>query len=315
MAKKNDTLKKIDKELGVPLKGEEFYLLKQHSKLVIAKTSQIHDLLVDMAKSESSNQLEVSKILKWLENFKITIPSEFNIANFPEQKEFPSELKITEPEWLKKIYLPITEAIKAIDIPPPPELIDILDRYTDPKNPLAVRLSDGKKFIEKLTALYQAVQAGTVDQETKDLLAEIVQNTADIEVNVGDVEFNTDDIEAKLDTIISLMGGGSGDTFHVYGEITLSTTTQTTVASFTVPSGKTATLKEISIEGEGNALFFLYVDTAQKWAGRINQTDPSDHASVLVEAVASEVYTLKVVPDASGAATRKFRGSISGSII
>ena len=302
MAKKNDTLKKIDKELGVPLKGEEFYLLKQHSKLVIAKASQIHDLLVDMAKSESSNQLEVTKILKWLENFKITIPSEFNIANFPEQKEFPSELKIIEPEWLKKIYLPITEAIKAIDIPPPPELIDILDRYTDPKNPLAVRLSDGKKFIEKLTALYQAVQAGTVDQETKDLLQGIIDAVNSIDINIDTLEIGLDDLEF-------LSGLNLVQRFN---EVTVASATESVIASYT-PSGKKLRIKGITASGQADGVFRFYNDGVRVWQWQNSQQVRGQSHNTEIEIANGKVSELRVLNEQG--ASKIYTGSFYGYLL
>ncbi len=302
MAKKNDTLKKIDKELGVPLKGEEFYLLKQHSKLVIAKTSQIHDLLVDMAKSESSNQLEVSKILKWLENFKITIPSEFNIANFPEQKEFPSELKIIEPEWLKKIHQPITEAIKAIDIPPPPELIDILDRYTDPKNPLAVRLSDGKKFIEKLTALYQAVQAGTVDQETKDLLQGIIDAVNSIDINIDTLEIGLDDLEF-------LSGLNLVQRFN---EVTVASATESVIASYT-PSGKKLRIKGITASGQADGVFRFYNDGVRVWQWQNSQQVRGQSHNTEIEIANGKVSELRVLNEQG--ASKIYTGSFYGYLL
>ena len=302
MAKKNDTLKKIDKELGVPLKGEEFYLLKQHSKLVIAKTSQIHDLLVDMAKSESSNQLEVTKILKWLENFKITIPSEFNIANFPEQKEFPSELKIIEPEWLKKIHQPITEAIKAIDIPPPPELIDILDRYTDPKNPLAVRLSDGKKFIEKLTALYQAVQAGTVDQETKDLLQGIIDAVNSIDINIDTLEIGLDDLEF-------LSGLNLVQRFN---EVTVASATESVIASYT-PSGKKLRIKGITASGQADGVFRFYNDGVRVWQWQNSQQVRGQSHNTEIEIANGKAGELRVLNEQG--ASKIYTGSFYGYLL
>lgn len=117
------------------------------------------------------------------------------------------------------------------------------------------------------------------------------------------------------DTDVLAALGGAGATFHDAGEVAVSTQTETTIATFTVPSGKKACLKEISIQGDSTALWRLELDSVFEWGGEVNQQQPSTHASVAIEGAATKVYNLKVTPGSSGSGTRKFRGSISGTVL
>ena len=168
-----------------------------------------------------------------------------------------------------------------------------------------INLDQLEGFVDQLEAFTDGIEG---------LLTTIRDNADTVEVKLQAVIDNTDSLEAKLDTIISLLGGAAGGTFHVFGDITLATATETTIATFTVPAGKKAVLREITFEGEGAALFTAYLGSAAQYAGRITITDPSDNASVMVEGSAAQVFTLKVTPDGAGTATRHFRGSLSGTI-
>lgn len=172
--KKKRLQEDIDKHLGIPPNGEFYYLFRKHSKVSIAKSSEVLKLLKDSAKKEGINAKQLAEVVKWLDTFKIEIPKRFDVTvtnplTFPKSFDIgnlPDGFNVTN---AKDIYLPLVKALNKIKQFEAGDPVN-LDRYTTAKNPLAFRLADGKKFLENLSVIGQAVQGGTVDQETKQFI-------------------------------------------------------------------------------------------------------------------------------------------------
>jgi DNA gyrase/topoisomerase IV subunit A len=205
---KKKILEEIDKTLGEDKTQEILAFLKSHRKEVVEaykenlqkqnQTSEkIDDLilifatkldkliqLLDIANNKDLQRVEVIN--------QVIPPSEVSVNNLAEINipTPPSEISLLRPEWVDEIITIINSI----------NFRKILDSYTTAKNPLAVRLSDGEKFIEKLTSLYQAVAGGTVDQETKDILQQIADNTDELEIKAENVNLNTDELEDLITT-------------------------------------------------------------------------------------------------------------------
>lgn len=175
-----NTVNKINKKIGNPAnKGEQYYLLKQHSKVVIAKSDVVIDLLTDTGKKQGINNIKLAHIVKWLDKFKIILPKKYPV-------EVLNQIKI--PKSFKIDNLPDSINLKNTDdfVDPIVEALDSIsfkqafNDYQDADNPIAVRLSDGRQFIESLTkAIYaqQPAPAGLTEDE-REWLASIDVKTA-----------------------------------------------------------------------------------------------------------------------------------------
>ena len=188
------------------------------------------------------------------------------------------------------------------------ELLDALKplRFlsNDPQQPLSVRLSDGEKFYKAMSGIVQSLgQYATNTKKVEDLLQEIVTNTADIEVNIGSATINVQDLEDLNGATL----------FHDFGEATVPTSTETIIATFTVPATKKGRLKGVQATGDFDAIFRVYVDSVKKWEGRIAHQNRNINANFEIEATASQVIRLKVLHSAG--ANRDFQGMIYGYIL
>ncbi len=97
-----------------------------------------------------------------------------------------------------------------------------------------------------------------------------------------------------------------------YGEITtIASVTETLITSFTVGAGKVVRVKGCTGSGTGCATFRLYVNSVQKYEGRIVWTERNINPIIEVEALAGELVELKVEHDDTGK-TYDFQGSIYG---
>lgn len=210
---KKKILNEIDKALGEDKTQEILAFLKSHRAEVVeaykenlqkqnATSDKIDDLLLifSLRLDKLIQLLEIAnnKDLQRVEVVNQVIPpNEVKVKNLDEIKipQPLSQLDFNRPEWLDEII----SIIKSQD------LRKFLENFTSPKNPLAVRISDGEKFIEKLTSLYQAVTAGTVDKETKDILQQIADNTDELEIKAENVNLNTDDLEDLITDSNSLL--------------------------------------------------------------------------------------------------------------
>ena len=94
----------VDKKIGKPTeKTEQFYLLRKHSKVVIAKSDEVIDLLTRLGKKQGKGNSELTNIKKWLDNFKIELPKKYavevlNPIKFP--KGFERNFEVSQPNIL-----------------------------------------------------------------------------------------------------------------------------------------------------------------------------------------------------------------------
>lgn len=264
-------IKEIDEALGIKPKGEEFYLFKNHSKLSIAKISEVEKRLIGLVNSNLMNGAELESIKEWLKNFKVEIPKSFDVKvlnqiELPKNisiDNLPESFEVNEPKWLEKIYSPIINQLKEI------EPLD-LERYTDPKNPIAVRLSNGKRFIEAIERMTQVVQGSTIDQETKDIL------------------------NAILSAIGSIAPGAVGIPKAFHNEITGVPATETLIVAYSVPASKSFTLQNVYGSSGTDGLWILYVNSVEKWKGRNAWTDRNVFSNLIIPATSSQTIELKV---------------------
>jgi len=171
--KVNEIRKELDKLLG----HDENFLdivfglkkLLNVTKISNKKQDKIIDLLCNLNKS---NKNSVEKLIKLAEGLRkivpeVTVklpkviettvrnqpqfPKKIKVSNFP---KFPEEIKLKKPAWLK---IPdLSSLLEKLD-----ELANKVFRVrvinTDPKKPIAVRLSNGRYFYN---ALFEVVSAG-----------------------------------------------------------------------------------------------------------------------------------------------------------
>ena len=90
------TVKKLNKKLGLATeKDANYYLLSKHSKLVIAKSDDVIDLLTKSVKKSGTNEVKLEHIVKWLDRFKIKLPKKYpvevlNQVKIPRLAELPT---------------------------------------------------------------------------------------------------------------------------------------------------------------------------------------------------------------------------------
>lgn len=293
MSKNNNfPLKEIDEVLGIKPKGEEYYLLRKQSNLSIAKTEEIIKRLDEQAKSGAITASEVMLIKEWLETFKVTIPKEFDVkvlnqVKIPDNIEInnlPEAWDIKEPNWLNKLTNPIVKELKAIKELNPDDLRLALEQHTDPLNPIAVRLSDGTQFIKAIGELKQVMQGSTVDEATKAILRDI----------------------------LAAVGGtpAVGVIVRKYGEVSGVAATQTVITSYTVPSGKTFTLSDVTGSACTDGEWALYVNGSEIWKAYNAWTDRNVDTTISYGAVAGDVIELRVTNKRT--ITQLFNGGFNG---
>jgi DNA-binding transcriptional MerR regulator len=267
----NFPLKEIDEALGIKPKGEEYYLFKNHSRLSIAKIAEVEKELIGLKNIGMMNGVELESIKNWLANFKVTLPKAFDVKvlnqiELPKNisiDNLPEKWDINEPKWLEKIYSPIVNQLKEI------EPLDI-ERYTDPANPIAVRLSNGKRFVDALTNLTQVMQGSTVDQETKNIL------------------------NAILSAIGSLSPGTVGVVKSFHNEITGVPAVEGLIVAYAVPASKNFTISQVYGSAGTDGLWTLYINSVKKWEGRNAWTDRNVFSNLAVNATAGQTIELKV---------------------
>ena len=112
--------------------------------------------------------------------------SEIKIANFP---EFPKNLDIKN---ASAIYTPIINAIKDVNVQPVVNVAKQDVKFpTNPKDAIAVRLSDGKRFYTALAAVTSAVQSiPTVRSATTEVNVVAVANPDGTAIN-DDIDYST----------------------------------------------------------------------------------------------------------------------------
>ena len=214
------------------------------------------------------------------------------VKNFPEVI-FPKKMdvRITNPTDLKQEKQTFPTSIKI--------------NNSEPKDaiPVVLATKDRKKFYEALQAvqqLFQSVNDVNLDG-VKRLLEDIKENTANIILNADTININVDDLEELAGKVLR----------QAFGEATVSSTiTESTLASFIVPTGKFLRVKGIFVEGNGEGIFRLYVAGAKKWQGRNAWTERSLNATQEISASAGETVALKVVNTKTG--SHDYSGSFYG---
>jgi hypothetical protein len=286
-------MNEVNQALGIKPRGEEYYLFQNHSQLSIAKSEAILKRLDEIDKSGAVSSIQLGQIKSWLDNFKVELPKEFDVKvlnqiDLPKNisiDNLPTAFDFNEPDWLKKIYSPIIRELKSI------KEIDFsdLEKYTDPLHPLAVRLSDGTKFIKAINDLKQVVYAGTVDQETKDILTAI------------------------LNALGSISPGTVGAVKQFYGSITGSPSTETLITAYTVPIAKSFTLESVYGQAGTDGIWILYVNSTAIWSGRNAWTCPSVNSNIGKKLGAGDLIELKVTNQKN--TNHNFTGGFNGSEI
>lgn len=94
-----------------------------------------------------------------------------------------------------------------------------------------------------------------------------------------------------------------------FGEVLLvAPSTETTLASLTVATGKILRLRGVFGEGKVDGIFRLFVDSTKRWQSRNAWTDRNVNGIIEVDATAGQIITLKVIH--SNALSKPFSGSI-----
>ncbi len=89
-------------------------------------------------------------------------PKKIEVSNLPKPLEFPKKIDISKPDWFKQLTKEelasvISETLNKLN--KQGVAVD-LDKYRDPKQALAVRLSDGRKFYQALAGVVEAMGRG-----------------------------------------------------------------------------------------------------------------------------------------------------------
>lgn len=112
--------------------------------------------------------------------------------------------------------------------------------------------------------------------------------------------------------------GGIGGTVTVsegvivrdFGEVSVPTATETTLATFTVPTAKYIRIAGVYGEGVVDGIFRIYIDSTKIWQSRNAWTERNVQSAIQYDAAASEVVTLKVIHQ--NGVNQTFSGSIWG---
>ena len=124
---------------------------------------------------------------------------------------------------------------------------------------------------------------------------------------------------------ISSLGGSSGGSntgveellgktlFTEFNEATISSAIESTLVSYTVPSGKKGRLKHVQATGEADAIFRLYIDTDQKTEARNVWTERNFTTTLEIEAIAGETIILKV--EHTEPSSKQYQGTLSGYLL
>lgn len=139
----------------------------------------------------------------------------------------PDEMAIKKPTWLAGLVdlIPISNAIKSLQ-----GVIEALKFPTDPRDPVAVRLSNGEKFYNALGGMASAIsgafpfkKADSTDmaalvRDDGTLVVE-VSNGSSITLDADQINLNTDQVESKLDDIIAAVEGATPAGTNAIGKL------------------------------------------------------------------------------------------------
>jgi hypothetical protein len=171
-------------------------------------------------------------------------------------------------------------------------LVDWLGRSYDASNPMPVQLSDG------------SIDIGTVNAELEVQLSHQnnVPDAGDVadSVQVGD---GSDILEINPDGSINIkITGGNGDVVNTYAEAnSVAASTAVTVASYTVPIGKSAFLNRVEFGGSNIGIYEVQINAVTEAKRRTwfngNMSDNFDFVSSTlsgIELSAGDVVRLRV---------------------
>lgn len=165
-----DTLKKeLDEQIGDSVVQEaacrkakqekDAAVQKQASEKWQGKmVSELEDIAKIIVKKKTPlpavYPVEVTNPTPATKEVKVSNLKDIKFPEIPKPEKFPEEISTKEPSWLMKYMLPVVEAIrkqaeKVLRV----KVIDT----EDPKKPVAVRLSDGNRFYNAISAVATAV--------------------------------------------------------------------------------------------------------------------------------------------------------------
>jgi len=163
MAKTVSEIVNIINEL--PEDEQEYYsrLLDQKQKSLqenALRQSKELDLVESVKQLTNLSERQNRKLINAISSITLKVPEQkaskkqkVEVVNLQEVRpiKFPASIGIKRPAWIDAIVSKITDRIPTLDKP-----VDVkadLDRYTEEDNPLAVRLSNGSKFINQIASV------------------------------------------------------------------------------------------------------------------------------------------------------------------
>ena len=253
------------KRVEVTNKEEELDALKSVEIAIDEQTEKTESQFINFGSYLKSLGFGISKLVKFLtEDADKT--KNVSVENL-EEIEFPTEMKITNfpPQEKQNDRMFITNST-------PQDAI-----------PVVLTSADRKKFYSVMTALFGSGGGGGIPSGMLKLLQEIADNTDELELKTDTVNVNLGDLE-------QLNGSITRDDF---GEVSVATATETTIASLTVPSGKTYLFKGGSGFMDADCNFRLFLNSNKKWENQNAWTDRNVKISAEFIATSGDVITLK----------------------
>lgn len=145
---------------------------------------------------------------------------------------------------------------------------------------------------------------------------EVTIDPGDISIGAVEVKDGVTDNRLTVNTDGSINVNVNDETasepVYAFGEdLAVVPSTETTLATYTVPALKTFHLKHIVAEGNDDGIFRVYKNSTKVWQGRNAWTERVISSDVDVVGNASDVFTLKVVN--TRATNRAYSGALYGT--
>jgi len=277
---KKKILEEIDEVLGEDKTKEVLAFLKKHRQEVIEAykenlqkqnetSGQIDDLstifVLKLDKLIQLGEIANNKDLQRVEIVNQVIPpSEVSVKNLAEIN-IPSVVKVAKPIWLEEfitiinstLFEPFKDFLR--------KQFGLFETHTSPKNPLAVRLSDGEKFLDNLTKMVGYLQQPApvgLDKEARDLLLGIIDAIENIEIDI-----NVENLNISLEDLEELNGSNLINKYYT-DNLEVDNEDSDTLIIYSVPAGFNLMLKGIWVEGNGDGVFTLIEGEVPIWKGR-----------------------------------------------
>jgi len=286
-----DVKKELDKFLG---DDERFLDIVYGLKKLIGEakaTADKQDRLAKIIKEASeSSGTKLSKLIKLIDGLKVEIPDfevkfprqlktiianppkypkEIKIKNFP---KYPKEVRVKKPKWYKRLDLkPLATVIEGLV----KKTFNVYVTNQDPKDPISVRLSNGRWFYNAIAEVIAGGSSGEVK----------LLNAAASIINPA-TEDKQDDIITKLTTPTGIEGSPvTVGTTAV--ELTFTGTTR--VISIKADSGNTGKIwfGPASVDNSGNN---AYGELTADSAVEIELNDVSAALYVVSDTASQKVY-------------------------